>query len=129
MQLSFVLHMSICSAPPLLNSYLCVLFALTNRHPLHASYVTPPPPFPSRCACTTWFLLHYQSLYFLPFSLPTIPSLLPPPSLHPPSPNTAHLCEIQCDQRAGLCPAWHSLHICADYPQTAHPGLASQRDG
>lgn len=46
---------------------------------------------------------------FLPFC---------PPLLLPPPPNTAHLCEFRYDQTAGLCPAWHSLHICVENPQS-----------
>lgn len=63
------------------------------------------------------------SIHAIPGSLPvaTHSNLSPrlPSSIHPPlppPPNTAHLCEIQCDRSCGLCPAWHSLHICADRP-------------
>ena len=62
-----------------------------------------------------------------PLSLPPI-LFLHPPSAPSTSKHTAHLCEIQCDQSAGLCPAWHSLHICVESPQSAHLCSPSQGD-
>ena len=55
-------------------------------------------------------------------SCPSILFFLFPSSL--PYPRT--LFKIHCDQSRGLGPAWHSLHACVEYPQTANFSSAHQ---
>lgn len=69
-------------------------------------------------------------------SLHPVPFLLcPPPPPRPLHLQTLHIfvcvCVyahmFQCDQTAGLCPAWHSLHICVENPQRGRCGLILDR--
>ena len=60
-------------------------------------------------ACTHFsFPLFFSDSATIPLFLSLPPSSSrpdpPPPPILPPSPNTAHLCGIECDQIAGLCP-------------------------